>query len=955
LWAGRDVGERKEGNEGRREREDDTERTGERSLREDRKRSGKRGGRTHYRRGEAERDPKEEKSGNEMLENKGRIRETQKDREEEQTREVSLDRHTGVTSRESQRTDEEEEAKTQMVEGNAKEDTMGDKGREGTGPTPPHDSKLQPEPGKGNRKGKKKEKKGQRPHGSPEMTMPRGSTAKLRPTAEVGQTADDIPVQAPLTYRQEGEDESEGEQSDADWSVSEDDVEIGDVDTTEGRSRAIAQIIGWIRRVMPVSWQGEDVEARLTNLASQALAETNVMGIQQAVEFGTLPDGSEYQVPTSFIEEDEAALAKGLRKATRERLRELDKDPNKGRINPDKVWKWISETNPDFDAILDIATNGATIMTPPEFIPNASTTGSGIPRPSPHNQKVGAALRKMVVEGFREPRLCFITTSAKARQLVPCFHCSPAQWAPKDGKKQGRNCNNCSFCRQGSMSMNGEWLRSQARLKWGRMQHPTLEDMVRMIVEFSAEAVRNGFGHLTIRLWKMDLKGAYTLISYRAEDVHLMACSVPDDLVIFFLCGTFGWGGTPYAFQVVTRALVWELNSPLGTVGSRLRGKALMYVDDLAGVSFEDDLQHDLGVAHALIEGLLGIGAVAADKTKLDGEEQDTKPGELNFIGYKIDHHLKKTGITRKNVIKACSALHRIGDGKRVTTRMVQRVASHASRYKRVCPLMAPFCRALHAAVKGHSRTGVLFDLDNRSMLAIGMMRVLILMVEVGNQDFKRSFASFSAQSAAAKYVIEYDASLTGLSVIWYERRQGDREVAVGCWRADVSSWGLEGSGFMNSVEFIAQTIGIIGLAQQGVRDVGVIVRGDNKAALKWGTSKAAKGRWADNAAFVQTALCTARGIEVVGQEHLHHRKEYDENWRCDEACRFLNSWAGIIEKDKRDTTTGMRLGKEMKEWEIQGEEDMLELCHPLKDRGTGKEFERFIRGVLEMAWGKED
>ena len=759
---------------------------------------------------------------------------------------------------------------------------------------------------------------------------------------------------APRPGAEDSEGASEDNKSEHETSDGEEESDIGDVDTEEGRHQAITKIIGWIRRVMPASWQGKDVEDRLTDLATQALAETNLMGVRQAVEYGTLPDGSEYKVPTAFIEEDEAALGKGLRKATCQRLRELDRDPDRGRINPEKVWDWISENNPDFNSILDMATNGVNILTPPDFIPNASEEGPGVPRPSPHNRKVGAALRKMIVEGFREPRLCFITTEAKAKQLVPCFHCSPAQWAPKDGKPQGRNCNNCSFCRQGSMSMNGEWLRSAAKRKWGTIKHPTLEDMVAMIVAFSEEAVRNGNGHRIFRLWKMDLKGAYTLMSYKAEDVHLMACSVPDDLVVFFLCGTFGWGGTPYAFQVITRAIVWELNSPSATVGTRIKGTALMYVDDLAGVSFEEDLTHDLGAAHALIEGLLGVGAVAADKTKLDGEEPDTQPGELNFIGYKIDKNKRRTGITRKNVIKACSALHRIGDGKRVTTRMVQRVASHASRYKRVCPLMAPFCRALHAAVKGHSREGVRFDLDNRAMLAVGMMRVLILMVEVGDQNFKRSFDSFTARSTEAQYVVEYDASLTGLSVIWYERRQGEEEVAVGCWRTDVSGWGLEGSGFMNSVEFIAQTIGIIGLAQRGIRNVGVIVRGDNKAALKWGESKAAKGRWADNAAFVQTAVCTARGIEVVGQEHLHHRKEYDENWRCDEACRFHNTWAGIMEKDKSDRITGRRLGEEMKEWEIEEEEAVLEMCHPLKDRGTGDEFEAFTRTVLDMAWGQE-
>jgi hypothetical protein len=60
------------------------------------------------------------------------------------------------------------------------------------------------------------------------------------------------------------------------------------------------------------------------------------------------------------------------------------------------------------------------------------------------------------------------------------------------------------------------------------------------------------------------------------------------------------------------------------------------------------------------------------------------------------------------------------------------------------------------------------------------------------------------------------------------------------------------------------------------------------------------------------------------------------------------------MEKDKSDRITGRRLGEEMKEWEIEEEEAVLEMCHPLKDRGTGDEFEAFTRTVLDMAWGQE-
>ena len=58
-----------------------------------------------------------------------------------------------------------------------------------------------------------------------------------------------------------------------------------------------------------------------------------------------------------------------------------------------------------------------------------------------------------------------------------------------------------------------------------------------------------------MRLWKMDLKGAYTPLSFRPEDVGMFAMLRSNDMVYFQLAGIIGWSGTPAAFQVVTRAI----------------------------------------------------------------------------------------------------------------------------------------------------------------------------------------------------------------------------------------------------------------------------------------------------------------------------------------------------------------------------------------------------------------
>jgi hypothetical protein len=90
-----------------------------------------------------------------------------------------------------------------------------------------------------------------------------------------------------------------------------------------------------------------------------------------------------------------------------------------------------------------------------------------------------------------------------------------------------------------------------------------------------------------MRMWKMDLKGAYTLLSFRPEDVGLFAMLLTGDLVYLQIAGIFGWSGTPAAFQVVTRAITWELKHAL-------RSRTVMYVDDIVRVCFETDLKGDL-------------------------------------------------------------------------------------------------------------------------------------------------------------------------------------------------------------------------------------------------------------------------------------------------------------------------------------------------------------------------
>jgi hypothetical protein len=145
----------------------------------------------------------------------------------------------------------------------------------------------------------------------------------------------------------------------------------------------------------------------------------------------------------------------------------------------------------------------------------------------------------------------------------------------------------------------------------GKIRHPTIEDIAVMIYEFWVEAKAKNpeLRWEEVRIWKTDLKGAYTFFSFRPEDVGLFAMLLTGDMVYIQIAGIFGWSGTPAAFQVVTRAITWELKHALWS-------RTVMYVDDIVGVCFEADLKGDLARTREICVDLLGPSSVADDKTE---------------------------------------------------------------------------------------------------------------------------------------------------------------------------------------------------------------------------------------------------------------------------------------------------------------------------------------------------
>ena len=464
-----------------------------------------------------------------------------------------------------------------------------------------------------------------------------------------------------------------------------------------------------------------------------------------------------------------------------------------------------------------------------------------------------------------EQRLAFLLPLDMARTYVPQLHLCKAHWTRKKGKASGRPLGDLTYV--DGTPINTPETSAAAAEFYGPILHPTIEDITLMVINFWTQLVRKDptAQWCNLRLWKMDLKGAYTLISFRPEDVGLFGMLLTDNVVYFQTAGIFGWGGTPAAFMVVTRAITWELSHAL-------KSSTTMYVDDIIGVGMVDHIDDDLAITKAICTDLLGSTAVADDKTEVGRR--------VDVIGYVIDLDRERVLISHKNFLTTLHGFSSVDLDGRMDLRTAQRLASWGSRYGKICRVMRPFCGALNRLITGRTATHASFLLSPESRIAIQCWRAMLCLVRYQEAEFTRTLTSFAP--AAPVIIAEFDASLSGAGLIWY-LRSDDAEVAVGVCAVDLTFLLFkDDSSYQNLSEFLGAILAVLGHIVLGRQGQNVTLRGDSITALTWAITERPRGTIVTNASMIWALLCVAADVNVVEVIHLPGK----DNVRCDALSR---------------------------------------------------------------------
>lgn len=508
-----------------------------------------------------------------------------------------------------------------------------------------------------------------------------------------------------------------------------------------------------------------------------------------------------------------------------------------------------SLSSQDFFRLLRLADVGVDVPVPTRFVP--------ISQPAPLRAKytlVSSAVHRMLAKQAEAGSVVLLPLPLA--QAIPGIHLHNSQhWTTKKGKPQGRSIADMSntpdplsVCPvNGFTAEERSLLTSRCVDLYGPIRLPTIHDLMHLVLDM---ADRHGWACIT--LWKMDLQGAFNLLWFNPHHVPLMAFPLTDELVVINLVGVFGWLGMPFAFNVLSRAL-------LVVIAAAISGVAAMYVDDVMGCSTLSDVAEDMSAAHSAITGLAGDYSVAPDKIE--------QGRVLEFIGWVVDLDTRTVTASRRLLLKMLHALFCFHIDDRVSQLHMQRIASLAMRLSMLCMYMRPFTRHLFIeSAQFQHNPNARHRLSQAAKSEVWMWRAFVLILQAPGIRLYKNISSFRPD--APMFELHYDASLTQIAVGLYTC-PGEHRV-LRCFAAPLLPFPVStDSSRQNTFEYLAVALGLLLATRLNIRDASYTPYGDSVSSLAWAESGRVASSLATRANLAVATISVHLNVDVMNTVHV--------------------------------------------------------------------------------------
>ena len=526
------------------------------------------------------------------------------------------------------------------------------------------------------------------------------------------------------------------------------------------------------------------------------------------------------------------------------------------RLSIERLERLWDHSDPDYDLLCEFAREGVHVMTSHNFVPRRA-------KPSEFSPKYSIAypaVNKLIYDSYVADLAVILPSNCIARlpANIP-IHQSRLGHTLKKGKPQGRVTCNYSYGLPRSR-LNTDEVRERAREQYGDIMLSTVTDMALMILKQLDFAKEAGRSSRDLVLWKMDLKGAFTLLFFRPIDCGLLVLPMTDDLSYIPIAGNFGLTIFPFIFNVISRVLDRAIKALIW-------GLICWYIDDIQGCCLKEHVDDDIATASEVIVKLLGNDSVAHDKTE--------KGRVIDWIGWQFDLDTMTVSIADHNYYKTLYGFLVIRRGQRVKVSTLHTLASWASRYSSVCIYMTPFSGYLYSAFSGYENPEVEIVLPETAYLVILLWRVFLFLMKLDLKAFARPIEDFRPWGEP-QYLLEVDGSPIGVGFFIHKRVYRDviSPETIYEWECiftaslcDVYDLNND-SRYQNSMEFIASIMGMACLAYLGIHNKRIEILGDNITSLVWLEALKFRPGASTAAAFAYITLIKHCGYKVVSTEH---------------------------------------------------------------------------------------
>ncbi len=194
--------------------------------------------------------------------------------------------------------------------------------------------------------------------------------------------------------------------------------------------------------------------------------------------------------------------------------------------------------------------------------------------------------------------------SERSEELKAGTSINPIGFGINNEKPEGRFCVDGSHRAMG-MSLNDGDAKELAIARYGKVEHPTLQDWVEAAIEYNQ---KHGTRWAECLIFKEDISGCFNQFCWHPNSAVLIGIEVAPDTIMFNTNGGFGMTGGGMVWDCIAREGDHRLQKILRCAWKR-------YVDDTMLYGRWEDCNHDKKSLFRFWEDFLGKGAISVKKS----------------------------------------------------------------------------------------------------------------------------------------------------------------------------------------------------------------------------------------------------------------------------------------------------------------------------------------------------